>query len=272
MSAPTSSEAGSPGALTRRLLGLRATGRPLLVPYLTAGFPAPDETPGLMAALVRGGADVIELGVPFSDPLADGPTIQGSSQTSLDAGGSLRTTLEALRTFRTGDPDTPVVIFTYLNPIFRHGLDRFIDDAVAAGASGVLLTDLPLDADPGLESRLEESPLALVRLVAPTTSEERARRLAARAQGFVYYISRTGVTGARADLRGGLRGEVDALKAVASVPVVVGFGISSPEQAREVGRSADGVVVGSALIEVIEAGGAGQAERFIRSLRDGLDG
>lgn len=214
---------------------------------------------------------MIELGVPFSDPLADGPIIQGSSQTSLEGGGSLRATLEALRTFREQDQETPVILFTYLNPIFRHGLDAFIEDAVAAGADGVLLTDLPLGADPELEERLEHSPLALVRLIAPTTPADRARRIAERAQGFLYYISRTGVTGTRSTIRDELRDEVRRLKAAASVPVVVGFGISSPEQAHEVGGMADGVVVGSALIEVIRDQGAEAAEPFVAGLRAGLD-
>lgn len=273
MSARTSSEAGAgTERLARRIAERRKSGRRLLVPYLTAGFPSREDTPVLMAALVRAGADIIELGVPFSDPLADGPTIQGSSQAALDGGGSLRATLESLAAFREQDTETPVVVFTYLNPIFRHGVDAFIEDAVHAGADGVLLTDLPLDADPELESRLEASPLALVRLVAPTTPPERARRIAEHAQGFLYYISRTGVTGARAELRDELKGEVAALKAAASVPVVVGFGISTPDQAREVGGLADGVVVGSALIEAIRGGGVEAAEAFVRGLREGLDG
>lgn len=272
MSAPTSSEAG-PGSdrLARRLSGLRQRGRRLLVPYLTAGFPSLDETPALMAAVAAAGADVIELGVPFSDPLADGPTIQGSSQRSLEGGGSLDATLAALRTFRERDAATPVVIFTYLNPIFRHGVERFLEEAEAAGADGVLLTDLPLGADPELEATLEESPLALVRLIAPTTAPERAARIAARSQGFVYYISRTGVTGARADVRAGLAAEVERLRAAASVPVVVGFGISGPDQARQVATVADGVVVGSALVEVVGDGGVDAASAFVRGLREALD-
>ena len=276
MSAPISSEATpsrTDPALDRlqeRVRSRRDAGRRLLVPYLTAGFPTRGDTPTLMKTLARAGADIIELGVPFSDPLADGPTIQGSSQTSLEGGGSLTGTLEALRTFRESDTETPVVIFTYLNPIFRHGVGRFIEDAVAAGADGVLLTDLPLGADPELEERLESSPLALVRLIAPTTPPGRARQIAARAQGFVYYISRTGVTGARSEVRAELGAEVEALKEAASVPVVVGFGISTPDQARDVGAMGDGVVVGSALIEVIRTEGVDGAERFIGGLRTAL--
>lgn len=268
MSAHTSSDTRLARALAARL----DAGERLLVPYLTAGFPSPADTSTLMAAVARAGADVIELGVPFSDPLADGPTIQGSSQVSLEGGGSLAATLDALRAFRAVDAATPVVVFTYLNPVFRYGVDAFLEDARGAGADGVLLTDLPLGEDPELESRFEASPLALVRLIAPTTPRSRARRIAERAQGFLYYISRAGVTGARAELRAELDDEVRELEAAASVPVVVGFGISSPEQAAQVGRVADGVVVGSALIEAIREGGAAGAEAFVRGLREALDG
>ena len=267
-SAPTSSES----RLESRLRHRRAERRHLLVPYVTAGFPTVEATPELMHRIAAAGADVIELGVPFSDPLADGPTIQGASQVSLEHGGSLPATLGALRVFRERDASTPVVVFTYLNPVFRYGVERFLEDAAQAGADGVLLTDLPLGEDPELESRFEASPLALVRLVAPTTPAERARRIAARAQGFVYYISRTGVTGARSELRAELAAEVRSLEEVASVPVVVGFGISTPEQAAEVAIVADGVVVGSALIEAVRERGAEGAAAFVAALRRALDG
>jgi tryptophan synthase alpha chain len=267
MSAPISSEA----RLAHRLASRLDTGGRLLIPYLTAGFPTAADTAALMVAIARGGADVIELGVPFSDPLADGPTIQGSSQVALEGGGSLLATLTALRAFRSQDNETPVVVFTYLNPVFRHGVDAFLKDARAAGADGVLLTDLPLGEDPELEATFEASPLALVRLVAPTTPSDRARRIAARAQGFLYYISRTGVTGARSEIRPELEAEVRTLKEAATVPVVVGFGISTPDQVARVGRVADGVVVGSALIDVVEAGGVEAAEGFVAGLRRALD-
>ncbi len=241
------------------------------MPYVTAGFPDAAATPALMAALARAGADVIELGVPFSDPLADGPTIQASSQASLDAGGSLTATLGALKAFRIQDGATPVVIFTYLNPVLRRGVAPFLADAVEAGADGILLLDLPMGEDPELEAAFESSPLDLVRLIAPTTPHDRALRIAARAQGFLYYISRTGVTGARADVRSGLAGEVAALRAAAGVPVVVGFGISTAAQAAEVAALADGVVVGSALIDLIRDRGEGAAAAFIAELRAALD-
>ncbi|MFW6078770.1 MAG: tryptophan synthase subunit alpha [Gemmatimonadota bacterium] len=249
---------------------MRAAGRRALVPYLTAGYPAPDATAELLDRLARAGADVIELGVPFSDPLADGPTIQRASQRALEQGVTLRWTLDALTAFRA-DHDTPVVLFTYLNPLLAYGGERFVDDALACGADGVLVTDLPLGGDPDLERTLAASRLSLIRLIAPTTTPDRALAIAAEAQGFVYYISRTGVTGARAELRRGLTEEVMRLRGAAGVPIAVGFGISTPEQAAEVARVADGVVVGSALIDALDRGGADAAESFIRRLRAAID-
>jgi tryptophan synthase alpha chain len=248
----------------------RAAGRRALIPYVTAGYPTPSLTRPLLAALVRAGADVIELGVPFSDPVADGPTIQRSSQVALDHGVNLGWVLDVLRDFRR-EYSTPVVIFTYLNPILRRGTETFLADAAEAGAQGVLVTDLPVGADPVLEDLLESSPLAHVRLVAPTTPPGRAAMIAERAQGFLYYISRTGVTGATQDLRRDLRAEVEALRNVSPVPVAVGFGISSPAQAAEVASVADGVVVGSALINALDRGGIEEAARFLASLRTAID-
>jgi len=266
---PTTSP--EPDLLGARFATLRAAGRRALIPYLTAGYPDRSATPGLLDRLADAGADVIELGVPFSDPLADGPTIQRASQCAIRGGATLAWTIETLAGFRARS-DTPVVLFTYLNPVVHYGVERFIGDAVAAGAQGVLLTDLPLGADDALEGAIEASPLALIRLVAPTTPPERAREIARRAQGFLYYVSRTGVTGARGSLRASLAREVAALRDVATVPVVVGFGISKPEHAAEIGPHADGIVVGSALIEVLDRGGADAAASFLRGLRAALDG
>jgi tryptophan synthase alpha chain len=248
------------------------SGRRLLIPYITAGYPDPEGTPGLLRALVRAGADVIELGVPFSDPVADGPTIQRSSQRALERGVTLAWVLGVLREFRAGGADTPVVLFTYLNPVLRFGVDRFVTAAAEAGADGVLITDLPAGADPDLEKTLGDSALAHIRLVAPTTPPVRARELAAGAQGFLYYISRLGVTGATRNLRAELAGEVMALRAAASVPIAVGFGVSTGEQAAALGRIADGVVVGSALIDALDRGGTAAAEALLDELRAGLDG
>jgi tryptophan synthase alpha chain len=237
---------------------------------VTAGYPTPALTRPLLAALVRAGADIIELGIPFSDPVADGPTIQRSSQVALDHGVTPGWVLDVLRDFRH-EYSTPVVIFTYVNPVLRHGADTFVAEAAAAGAQGILVTDLPVGADPALEEQLETGPLAHVRLVAPTTPPARAATIARRAQGFLYYISRTGVTGATRDLRRDLAAKVEALRAVSPVPVAVGFGISSPVQAAQVAKVADGVVVGSALIDALDRGGIDEAARFLASLRSAID-
>lgn len=257
--------------LAARFRTWREAGRRALIPYVTAGYPGRAETADLLDALVGAGADLIEVGIPFSDPVADGPTIQRSSQRALENGTTLDWTLGIVSRFRSRH-DNPVVLFTYLNPILRYGVDRFLADAVTAGADGVLVTDLPVGVDRRLEHAIEESPLAHVRLVAPTTPPERARRIAREAQGFLYYISRAGVTGARTELRHGLTREVEALRQVSSVPVAVGFGISTAAQAAEVAGVADGIVVGSALIDAIERGGIGAAAGLMRSMRDAMDG
>lgn len=267
MSATISSET----ALAAAFRTAAGEGRAALVPYVTAGHPAGGDTSALLAALADEGADVLELGVPFSDPLADGPTIQRSSFEAIRAGVDMAWTLDALARFRAMRP-TPVVLFTYLNPVLRYGVERFLEDAAAAGARGLLLTDLPVGADPALEARIEASPLELIRLVAPTTTPARVREIAAAARGFLYYVSRTGVTGAREELQAGLEDEVRALRAATDVPLAVGFGISTPEQAATVARVADGVVVGSALVEALGRGGAGEGRRLVRSLRVAIEG
>jgi tryptophan synthase alpha chain len=264
MSATTSSERSI--SLSSAFAAAGSEGRAALIPYVTSGHPSPDATAEVLRMLAEEGSDVIELGVPFSDPLADGPTIQRSSFEAIARGVDLRWTLDALARFRAAH-DTPVVLFTYLNPVLRHGVDRFLADAAAAGAQGVLLTDLPVGSDPALEDAFAASPLDLIRLVAPTTRPERAREIARASRGFLYYVSRTGVTGARAELAAGLEREVAGLRAVTDVPVAVGFGISTPEQAAEVARVADGVVVGSALVETLGTGGVEAARRFVADLR-----
>ncbi len=260
----------SSDTLDARFAAWRAAGRRALIPYLTCGFPAPDATPSLLDALADGGADVIELGVPFSDPVADGPTIQRSSQIALEQGVTLAQTLDVLATFRARR-DTAVIVFTYLNPLLRYGLERFVSDAVDAGAQGVLVTDLPVGGDDAIESAIEASPLRLIRLIAPTTAAARAQEIMRRARGFVYYIARMGVTGARSELRESLGAEIAALRAGSDVPIAVGFGISTAAQAATVGAVADGVIVGSALIDAIEKGGASAAREMMEEMREALD-
>lgn len=245
--------------------------RAALIPFLTCGYPDSPQSLELLRGMARAGADIIELGIPFSDPLADGPTIQRSSFRALEGGMTTEGTLEVLRAFRAGY-DTPVVLFGYLNPILCYGVDEFARAAVEAGAQGLLLTDVPAGADPALEERLAAHGLDLIRLIAPTTSPERITAIARAGAGFLYYISRTGITGARAQLRRALGREVEAVKRRAgSIPVAVGFGISTPEQAADVAAVADGVVVGSALIDRCERDGAEGVQEFVAALRGAME-
>jgi len=255
------------GCFTRR----RAEGRGALIPYLTAGYPDAETSLDLMKALAGAGGDIIELGVPFSDPLADGPTIQRSSFKALEAGMTVDAVLDLLDRFRASH-DQPVVLFTYLNPVLRYGMARFLDRARDVGAQGLLLTDLPAGADPELEGQVVDSDLDLIRLVAPTTPPDRLEAVAAGGSGFLYYISRTGVTGARQELRSELGREVEKVREKVDLPVAVGFGISTPEQAAMVAGISDGVVVGSALIDALDRGGVEGAGTLLEGLRKGIDG
>lgn len=209
---------------------------------------------------------MIEVGVPFSDPLADGPVIQRSSQRALEAGMTLERTLALVR---DAAPTVPVVLFSYLNPLLAAG-PALLERAAAAGVSGVLVTDLPVGADPARESWLGEGPLEFVRLVAPTTPPARMAEISRHGRGFVYLISRLGVTGPQERVAADLPAAVAALRAVSTLPICVGFGISRPEHAREVGALADGVVVGSALVQAAERS-VEEALAFVRTLRAALD-
>ncbi len=267
---PRSAGPASRSSLTDVFRAKEDSGQSALVPYVCAGFPSRDESLSLLLAAADAGADVLELGIPFSDPLADGPTIQRATFEALAGGMTVPGSLELLREFRA-QRDTPVVLFTYLNPVHRFGVKRFISAARDAGAEGLLLTDLPVGADPGLESQLRSGGLDLIRLLAPTTTPSRASEIATGASGFLYYISRTGVTGAREGVRAELAQEVEAVRTLFDLPVAVGFGISTPEQACLVADLADGVVVGSALVDAVIRGGVGEGGRFLLSLRTAMD-
>jgi tryptophan synthase alpha chain len=256
--------------LAQRFAERRAEGRTVLIAYVTAGFPSAAETVSALHALDEAGVDVIEVGLPFSDPLADGPTIQRSSFLALERGMTVPKALGLLAEFRTVSR-TPVVLMTYLNPVMRRGVGEFCASARAAGAQGLILTDLPVGSDPELERTAAASGLDLVRLIAPTTSGQRASEVSQGGSGFLYYISRTGVTGARAELPPELVAEVRAVKERVTLPVAVGFGISTPEQAAALAGVADGVVVGSALVRVLEEQGVDGARRFMAGLRRALD-
>jgi tryptophan synthase alpha chain len=253
--------------LARRFARLRETDRRALVCYLTAGHPDVDRSIETIRAVADAGADVIEVGVPFSDPMADGPVIQASSQAALEQGVTLARTLDIVRTAAV---DVPIVLFSYLNPVLAAGGD-VLEQAAEAGVDGLLVTDLPVGADPERERWIGEGPLDFVRLVAPTTPAARMAEIGRHGRGFIYLISRLGVTGARDDVPADLPATVARLRGATDLPICVGFGIARPEQARVVGAIADGVVVGSALVQAAAAG-ARQAADLVRSLRAALDG
>jgi len=234
-----------------------------LIPYLTAGFPNFEESLDAIRSVANAGADFIEVGVPFSDPLADGPTIQRTTQTVLAQGMTVARVLELVR---QANAPVPVIIMTYLNPVLSYGVQRFAKDACAAGVAGVLLTDLPAGTDPAVEQAVTGSSLALIRLVAPTTDDARLRGALAGASGFVYLISRLGVTGARDTVPADLDVQVHRIRAATRLPVAVGFGIGTPAQAAAAARSADGVVVGSALMDVLAKDGLSGLQRLTREL------
>ena len=243
----------SENRIDQRFAALKEAGKPAFIAYVCAGDPDMDRSLEILFALERAGADILELGVPFSDPMADG-------------------VVDLIRKFRERS-ETPIVLFTYLTPIYSYGFAQFHEDAAAAGADGVLLLDLPPD-EASLNSELTESgSLRHIRLIAPTTPADRIPKLAASAEGFIYYVSREGVTGTQTALAEGIAENVAAIKAHTKVPVAVGFGISTPAQAAEVGRASDGVVVGSAIVRIIEQNGASpdvaaKVEAFVKPLVD----
>ncbi|MDP9204265.1 MAG: tryptophan synthase subunit alpha [Gemmatimonadota bacterium] len=257
----------SSNAIARRFDALRKTSRPALVCYVTAGHPDLERSLDTLRALEEGGADIIELGVPFSDPIADGPIIQASSQRALENGMTYDGVLDLVERAKL---KVPVVLFSYLNPILAAGANA-LGRAADAGASGILVTDIPVGADPEREEWLGDSPLAFIRLVAPTTPLDRMGEIARHGTGFVYLISRLGVTGVQENTATTLPGTIARLRSVTTLPICVGFGISTPAQAREVGALADGVVIGSALVRAAEEGAA-PVLQLTRSLREALDG
>lgn len=236
----------------------RAAGRAAFIPYLTAGDPDPGATVEYAAALVDGGADLLELGVPFSDPLADGPVIQRAAERALSAGTRVEDVMTCARRIheRTG---VPIVVMSYLNPVLQYGWERFADEAGGAGIVGTILTDVPPEeAEPFLPAS-EANGLGTVFLVAPTSTPERVRRAVELTTGFVYCVTRLGVTGERTGLPESFLPVLEMVREIADVPVGVGFGISAPEHAREAGALADGVIVGSALVAIAEKAGSPEA-------------
>jgi len=245
--------------IDRRFAELRVEGRPALVTFITAGDPDGATSLEIMRCLPAAGADVIELGMPFSDPMADGPAIQLAGQRALKGGQTMIKTLELVRAFRKSDSETPIVLMGYYNPIYIYGNDRFIADAKSAGVDGLIIVDLPPEADEELCLPAVQAGLNFIRLATPTTDEKRLPRVLQNTSGFVYYVSITGITGAATPEPAKVAAMVGRIKARTSLPVAVGFGVRTAEQARAIGEAGDGVVVGSAIVSAIagslDAGG-----------------
>jgi len=257
--------------LTEAFARAKASGQPGLVTYVTAGDPTLARTAGVLRALDRAGATVIEVGVPFSDPLADGPVIQRATERALASGTTLDGVLELLASIRS-EIRAGLVIFSYANPILRLGAETFADRAKAAGVDGVLVLDLPLEEAGEFKALLAARGIDTILLLSPTTSDERLRKAASVGSGFLYAISRLGVTGVRDQVADGAEDMVRRIRAVSDLPVALGFGISKPEHVREVGRWADAAVVGSALVSVIAEAGASadldtRVEEYVRWLK-----
>lgn len=252
----------------------RSTGRKLFIPFLPIGYPSMAATSELMAALEEAGADLIELGVPFSDSLADGPTIQFAYHEALRAGLRVGAALDAIQVERTRR-GVPFVLMCCYNIIHRAGLGAFVQRAGRSGIDGFIVPDLPFDESTDLSSLLSSEGLCLVNLIAPTTPASRVRRIAKSSTGFVYYISRKGLTGVGDQMSPDVSGSVSLIQRHSSVPVIVGFGISKPEQAADVARTADGVIVGSALVEILRNGRladpVSEVAKFAREIRAALD-
>lgn len=266
--------------LARRFARLKAEGRAGLVAFVTAGDPDADTGLAILRGLPEAGADIIELGMPFTDPMADGPAIQASSLRALAAGATMVSTLRAVRDFRSGDADTPVILMGYYNPIYSYGVDRFLVDARSAGVDGLIVVDLPPEEDEELCLPALKSGLNFIRLTTPTTDDRRLPTVLANTSGFVYYVSITGITGAGSATEEAIRSSVQRLKRHTDLPVAVGFGITTADAAAAVARIADAAVVGSAIVRQVETHLDDQGRPtavlvpavldFVRTLADGV--
>jgi tryptophan synthase alpha chain len=235
-----------------RFAALKKEKRAALITFVTAGDPDLETSAAILGGLSKAGADIIELGMPFSDPMADGPAIQASSQRALKAGQTLAKTLDMVRDFRARDATTPIVLMGYYNPIYVYGNDRFVADAKAAGVDGLIVVDVPPEADDELCLPAVKVGLNFIRLATPTTDKARLPTVLKNTSGFVYYVSITGITGAAAPVVNDVHNQVRNIKSETDLPVVVGFGVRTGEQAKAIAKGADGVVVGSALVAAIE--------------------
>jgi tryptophan synthase alpha chain len=239
--------------IDNRFAELKAQGRAALVTFLTAGDPDGETSLALIKALPKAGADVIEIGMPFTDPMADGPAVQASSQRALKAGQTMKKTLAMVRAFRKSDDATPIVLMGYYNPIYVFGVERFLTDAKAAGVDGLIVVDLPPEEDAELCLPALKAGLSFIRLATPTTDDQRLPAVLANTSGFVYYVSITGVTGTAVPDAGKVGSAVERIKRHTALPVAVGFGVRTAANARAIAKGADGVVVGSALVDALKA-------------------
>jgi tryptophan synthase alpha chain len=257
--------------IDRRFAALKREGRSALVTFITAGDPDYETCAKILAGLPEAGADVIELGMPFSDPMADGPVIQASSQRALAAGQTMRKTLALVADFRKQDQDTPIVLMGYYNPIYVYPTENFLDDAKAAGVDGLIVVDVPPEADEEVCLPAMQRGLSFIRLATPTTDSKRLPAVLANSSGFVYYVSITGITGTAAPDVEAVRAHVERIRSATALPVVVGFGVKTPEQARAIAAGADGVVVGSALVSTIERSLDADGKATSRTVPEVLD-
>jgi tryptophan synthase alpha chain len=259
--------------IEQKFAALRAGGKKAFVAYIMGGDPDHATSLELMKGLPGAGVDVIELGMPFTDPMADGPTIQLAGQRALEGGQTLQKTLDMVAEFRRTDPATPVVMMGYYNPIYSRGVGRFLADARAAGVDGLIVVDLPPEEDDELCVPAQQAGLNFIRLATPTTDAKRLPRVLQNTSGFVYYVSITGITGAAAAQAADVGPEVARIKASTSLPVVVGFGIRSPQTARAIASVADGAVVGSAIVKMVEQKrSVADILAFVKGLADGAHG
>ena len=257
--------------IEKRFAELNAEGRPALVTFVTAGDPDLETSAKILAGLPGAGADIIELGMPFSDPMADGPAIQASSQRALAAGQNMIKTLQMVRDFRGSDDATPIVLMGYYNPIYIYGVDRFLADAKEAGVDGLIVVDLPPECDEELCLPALDAGLNFIRLATPTTDDKRLPAVLANTSGFVYYVSITGITGTAAPDQGNVRQHVARIKSQTDLPVAVGFGVKTPEQAKSIGECGDGVVVGSVFVDAVKTSLDGEGKATASTVPAVLD-
>lgn len=254
--------------IEKRFKKLRSQNKKAFIPYIMAGDPSLEKTMERVLMLERCGADIVELGVPFTDPLADGPTIQRAAERALNAGVTLRKVIGLVKELRQ-KTQIPIVLMTYYNPVFKYGEERFVDDAVAAGVDGVIVPDLPPDEAETLIKYSRKKGLSTIFLLAPTSTGERIRKVTKASTGFIYYVSITGITGAKLSPDNTINESIGSIRSLTDRPVAVGFGVSTPDEARTISGFADGVIVGSAIVKQFHEQSE-DAENFIKSLREAI--